>query len=297
MQTITLSETAGAHFDFEATVRAHGWAALRPFEWRPEQIELGRIHRLFTGPVVRLAMRSDGDDPQSVQIEIVSEQPLSPEETQEIRQAVRRMLRLDEAFDQFYQRQEELKHWQLQLTPGGGRLLRCPTLFEDIIYTLCTTNINWAGTIRMVDRLVASLGRPFPGQPEWRAFPSPQAIAEAGPDFLKRETGLGYRSSYVWELAVKVSEGELDLTTFEDATRPTEALLKAVRQLRGVGGYAAATILMLLGRYEHLAIDSELRAFTAKKYFEGQFPTDSQVKEIYAPWGEWKYLAYWFDSP
>ena len=68
-------------------------------------------------------------------------------------------------------------------------------------------------------------------------------------------------------------------------------------QIKGVGPYAAATILMILGRYEHLAIDSEMRAFVSKKYYPDQPITEAQIRAIYAPWGKWQYLAYWFDAP
>jgi 3-methyladenine DNA glycosylase/8-oxoguanine DNA glycosylase len=208
------------------------------------------------------------------------------------------MLRLDEKLAGFHQLRAELNGWSLRLpASGGGRLLRCPTLFEDIVYTLCTTNIAWSGTIRMVDRLVSHLGESFPDHDERRAFPTAEAIARAGPEFLRQETGLGYRSDYVWELAAAVAEERLDLQTFDDPALPTESLEPALRQLKGVGPYAAATILMILGRYEHLAIDSEMRAFVSKKYFAGQRPSDEQIRSVYAPWGQWQYLAYWFDSP
>lgn len=284
-------------FDFKATAREHGWVMLRPFEWTEDTVELSRLHRLESGHVVRLRMRA-GDslsDP-VIRVTVESAQALTPEEDQETRQAVRRMLRLDEDFSELYQLHRQFDGWNLRLRPGAGRLLRCPRLFEDIIYTLCTTNIAWSGTIRMVDRLVDKLGDSLPGRPEWRAFPTAAAIAAAGPEFLKEETGLGYRSAYVWELAVAVAEGRLDLAAFEDPEHPTETLHQSLRQIKGVGNYAAATILMLLGRYEHLAIDSELRAFVTKKYFEGQTPGEADIRAIYAPWGRWKYLAYWFDS-
>ena len=52
---------------------------------------------------------------------------------------------------------------------------------------------------------------------------------------------------------------------------------------------------MIMGRYEHLAIDSQMRAFVAKKYFQGQPVSMAQIRATYAPWGKWQYLAYWFD--
>jgi 3-methyladenine DNA glycosylase/8-oxoguanine DNA glycosylase len=293
-QRYTFEEAVTAPFDFEATVQAHGWVALCPFVW--ERPTLYRIQRLTGGPVVRLGL-SEKPAGSTIVIEVDSPTALTARHEAEIRQVTRRMLRLDEDLTDFYRLYDRLAGWQLKLKAGGGRLLRCPTLFEDIVCTLCTTNINWAGTIRMVDRLVAALGEPYPGQPDRRAFPTAAAIAVAGVDLLKQETGLGYRSEYLWRLAVEVAEGRLDLSRFENLATPTEQVRRELLGIKGVGPYAAATILMILGRYEVLAIDSELRAFAGKKYFQGQSPSEAQIRAIYEPWGRWQYLAYWFDVP
>lgn len=295
--TSSFDEPVPAPFDFNATARAHGWVMLQPFAWDDETAKLSRIHRLAGGKVIRICLRDGGQAAGSViSVGIETTETLTLDEQKEVRRAVRRMLRLDEDFGEFYALTRQFDGWNLRLMPGAGRLLRCPNLFEDIIYTLCTTNIAWSGTIRMVERLVAKLGNPFPGVPGRRAFPTADAIAQAGPEFLKQETGLGYRSAYVWELAAAVVEGRLDLTTFESPDYPTDELHRALCQIKGVGDYAAATILMLLGRYEHLAVDSELRAFVTKKYFAGQTPSLAELRAIYEPWGRWKYLAYWFDA-
>jgi hypothetical protein len=52
---------------------------------------------------------------------------------------------------------------------------------------------------------------------------------------------------------------------------------------------------MLLGRYEFLGFDTEMRDFIARRYNSGQIPTEKQAFAIYERWGRWKYLAYWFD--
>ena len=294
----TLVESTPNPFDFESAATAHGWAMLQPFSWHEGLAELSRVHRLASGKVVRLHLK-DGDlvPTSAVNIEVKSVEPLDSTEEGEVRGAVRRMLRLDEDLTGFYQLAAQFDGWQLRVRPGGGRLLRCPSLFEDIVYTLCTTNIAWSGTIRMVDRLTTHLGEPFSGEPEGRAFPTPAALASGGPEFLRQTTGLGYRSGYVWELAAAVVEGHLNLAELEDPALPTEELHQALRQLKGVGPYAAATLLMILGRYDYLAIDTELRAFVSKKYYDGQPVSEAQIRSVYAPWGAWQYLAYWFDSP
>jgi 3-methyladenine DNA glycosylase/8-oxoguanine DNA glycosylase len=296
MASYLLEEPTPTPFDFQATTHAHGWLALRPFAWHPENGQLTRTHRLRSGRVVHLRLQDDDARP-AVQAHVESAEGLDRDDEQEIRQAVRRMLRLDEDLAEFHRLYDQMNGRAQRLKPGAGRLLRCPSLFEDVVYTLCTTNTTWAGTQRMVERLVEVLGDPLPGQPERRAFPTPEAIAAAGPDSLKAETRLGYRSGYVWALAGRVARGELDLSALEDPTRPGDEVWQELLQIKGVGDYAAATILMLLGRYDHLAIDTEMRSFVSKKYCQGQPASDVQIRAIYAPWGRWQYLAYWFDQP
>lgn len=80
-----------------------------------------------------------------------------------------------------------------------------------------TVGAPWPKTKGMVARLVAALGRPFPFDPALRAFPSPEAISEAGEDFLAEEVRLGYRAPYVAELARRVAAGELDLEVWKRA--------------------------------------------------------------------------------
>jgi 3-methyladenine DNA glycosylase/8-oxoguanine DNA glycosylase len=164
--TQTIEEAVFSAFDFEATAQAHGWLVLSPFQWRQDSLELSRTQRLSGGQVAHLRMQAsqNGSTP-AVRVEVETANPLTPAEEAEIRRAVRRMLRLDENLTEFYQLAAQFPDWNLRLRPGGGRLLRCPTLFEDIVYTLCTTNISWSGTIRMVERLTTRLGQPFPGQP------------------------------------------------------------------------------------------------------------------------------------
>jgi 3-methyladenine DNA glycosylase/8-oxoguanine DNA glycosylase len=152
-----------------------------------------------------------------------------------------------------------------------------------------------AAELRRIHRLVATLGEVFPGRKAWRAFPTAEAIAAAGERYLAQEVRLGYRSRYLWQLAADVAESRLELQTLEDPQMPLQALRQNLLRITGIGSYAAATLLMSLGRYGELAIDSQMRAFVAKKYFQGQAVSVAQVRETYAAWGKWQYLAYWFD--
>jgi 3-methyladenine DNA glycosylase/8-oxoguanine DNA glycosylase len=205
------------------------------------------------------------------------------------------MFRTDEDLSPFYALCREKGGLWTRLTGGLGRLLRSPTLFEDVVKTICTTNIQWGGTVRMVAELVNAFGEPYAGDATRRAFPVPAAIAAATLDSFNASVRLGYRGAYVHMLAQQVASGELELETLRDADIPTPELKKELLAIKGVGNYAAATLLMLMGRYDELAIDTEFRAFVAKKYFSGSYPSDQEAQAIYADWGRWKYLAYWFD--
>ena len=106
---------------------------------------------------------------------------------------------------------------------------------------------------------------------------------------------MGYRAPYVHLLAQQVASNELDLQAMLDPTIPTPALRKKLLSIKGVGNYAAATLLMLLGHYDELAVDTAFRQIVSRLYLDGQYTSDKDAQLIYQEWGRWKYLAYWFD--
>src|SRR5205823_9625116 len=122
--------------------------------------------------------------------------------------SVRCMFRLDEDFVPFYTAIENDPQlaWAAK---GAGRMLASPTVFEDVVKTICTTNCAWSGTVRMVTGLVEALGEPAVGG--GRAFPTPAAMAQASDDFYVDQVRAGYRGPYLRTLAEDVASGALDL--------------------------------------------------------------------------------------
>jgi 3-methyladenine DNA glycosylase/8-oxoguanine DNA glycosylase len=283
-------------FDFERTVRSHGWVSLVPNSWNAERQALERAERLRSGRVVLLTVSSSGtrQDP-LVEIEVDHCGDLLREERKEISASVAWMVRADEDLSAFYAECEARGGPWLAVASGQGRLLRSPRLFEDVVRTILTTNIQWGGTVRMVSSLVQRMGEPFPGDGSLRAFPTAAAIAAMPLDDFCAAARLGYRGRYVHELAARVVTGALDLEALRDSAVPTADLRKRLLAIKGVGRYAAATLLMVLGRYEDLAVDTEFRQFVTQKYFAGQPVSDKLMMAVYDDWGRWKYLAYWFD--
>jgi 3-methyladenine DNA glycosylase/8-oxoguanine DNA glycosylase len=283
-------------FDFSRTAYSHGWIVLAPNTWDKEKELMRRIHRLKSGKVVKLEIKGGGNvDTPEIFITIESSQGLSELEKEEILSAIKVMFRLDEDLAQFYAMcRRHGGKWE-EVTRGLGRLLASPTVFEDTLKTICTTNIQWSGTKRMVENLVQEYGDKFPGDETLHAFPTPEGITKDAFDVFAKKTRMGYRASYAYELAEKVISGSLDLEKMRNSNLTTKELRKELLAIKGIGNYAAATMLMLLGRYNEIAVDTIFRQFVGEKYFSGKIPGDEEAKSVYSDWGEWKYLAYWSD--
>jgi 3-methyladenine DNA glycosylase/8-oxoguanine DNA glycosylase len=291
-----LALTPKPPFDFARTAYSHGWVVLDPNQWDDKNHSIHRIEMLAAKQVVLLQIEgSDSVEEPEIRIQVEHKRQLSITEEDMVRERVSHMLRVDEDLSEFYALCEQRGgHWK-KVTAGLGRLLRSPSLFEDIVKTILTTNIQWGGTKRMVRELVDAFGEPYPGQPELKAFPTPESIAAVSFETFQEKVRMGYRAPFIHQLAQNVAGGELDLSAFINHDIPTADLKKKLLGIKGVGNYAAASLLMVLGRYDDIPVDTVFREFVSKKYFNGEKPDDQTAKALYDDWGQWKYLAYWFD--
>jgi 3-methyladenine DNA glycosylase/8-oxoguanine DNA glycosylase len=215
-----------------------------------------------------------------------------------LREAVTHILRLDEDLSPFYAQaatDPELE-W---VTHGAGRMVRSATVFEEVVKTICTTNCSWSATKRMVSALVEHLGERAPGAPvsgaAGRCFPTPQAMASAGESFYREVARAGYRWRYLHDLAERVAGGELDLEVLGRATASElsdDDLETRLLALPGVGPYAAAHIMLMLGRYSRLILDSWTRP-TYLRLAGKRSSTDGTIRRRFARYGHYAGLAFW----
>jgi 3-methyladenine DNA glycosylase/8-oxoguanine DNA glycosylase len=296
INTTALQLAPSQPFHFAATVYSHGWVGLAPNHWDRDNKTWQRVEQLGSGKVVLIAARGSRSVKRpSIDLEVAHPGRLTQREQADIVARVGHMLRIDEDFSEFHRLCATRGERWAQVSHGAGRLLRSSHLFEDLVKTLCTTNIQWSGTRRMVENLVNEFGAAYAGDPLHKAFPSAQAIAAVPFTEFKAAVNMGYRSAYVHLLATRIASGELDLDTLCDAQLSTQEVKRRLLAIKGIGNYAAATLLMLLGRYDQLPVDSVFRQFVSKNYFAGAEVSDIQAQEIYLQWGDWKYLAYWHD--
>jgi len=276
-------------FSLPAVVRSHGWAQLAPFGIEEDSGRLTYVVRLESSRVVALAI---GEAPDGVSVEVDAE--LDPLEQTEVGGMVSWMLGLDQEFDAFYALAQEEPKLARVVERAQGRLLRSPTLFEDVVRTISTTNTQWRATIRMNAALVDHFGAPLAADPARRAFPTPEQLAVLDEAALRSEARLGYRAPYVLELAQAVADGTLDLEALKSTAMPTPQLRKRLLAIKGVGNYAAANLLMILGRYDFLPIDSWALKMVSREWHDGEQIGPAEVEAAFARWGEWQGLAYWF---
>lgn len=275
-------------FNFSSVITSHGWYQLAPFHFDEESGTLHSILQLANGRVLELKMHDAVD---GVQVET---EKLDKAERREVADKVNWMFGLDLDFARFYSASRREPKLRRAKKRSLGRVLRSPTVFEDVIKTILTTNTLWGATKNMTRKLVDRFGAPLEGETEKRAFPSPESIAGSSPEVLKEAIRVGYRAPAIHQLAVRVASGQLDLESLKTSEMPTLELRKYLMTINGVGPYAAANLLMLLGRHDFIPIDSYALKMVSHEWYGGKPITAKEVEKRFEMWGEFKGLAFWF---
>jgi 3-methyladenine DNA glycosylase/8-oxoguanine DNA glycosylase len=291
---LALAGAGGEPVDLWRSIQSHGLVDLPPMRIDDEAGALEITVPLPSGRprLTRIAAGRPGH----ARITVVGRAP-GQRQADDLLAAVAHVLRLDEDLSPFYAAAADDPQlaWA---TRGAGRLVRSPTVFEEVVKTICTTNCAWSATERMVGALVEHLGEPAAGVrdgPYGRAFPTPEAMAATDESFYRDVARAGYRGAYLRSLAADVASGALDLEALGRASRdelPDDDLADLLLALPGVGPYAAAHIMMLLGRYSRLVLDS----WTRPKYAGlngGRRVKDTTIERRFRRYGPYAGLAFW----
>jgi 3-methyladenine DNA glycosylase/8-oxoguanine DNA glycosylase len=272
-----LRGAGGEPVSFARSVSSHGCAHLPPATLQESPLEYRRAFRLGDRVVV-IAMRGENG-----MLVAESSVRLRLRESRDVTRSVSRMFRLTDDLSPFYARiaLDPQLSWA---TAGAGRLLASPTVFEDVIKTICTTNCAWSATIRMTRALVERGGG---------AFPDPKTLAETPDAWYRDVARMGYRGPYVKSIARDAAAGTLDLESLLPVHAiEDDAVEKTLLALPGIGPYAAAHVMQLLGRHRRLVLDSWTRPaylrLTKKKR-----AADATIRRAFARYGEHAGLAFW----
>ncbi len=277
-------------FNFHSVVNSHGWVQLAPYGYEEAGGVLSYVDRLSNGRVTRYCITEITGG-----VEVESQGRFSKSEQNEAARKVAWMLALDQDFSAFYKAARLEPKLRRVRRLARGRVLRSPTFFEDVLKTILTTNTLWGATKRMNLNLIAAFGEPLPGSSDGaRAFPTAERIAQTTPDVLRETVRVGYRAPAIHELATRVASGELAVEDFKASALPTLELRQELLKIRGVGPYAAANLLMILGRSDFIPVDTYALKMVSHEWHRGKPVTPKDVEKAFKKWGEYKGLAFWF---
>jgi 3-methyladenine DNA glycosylase/8-oxoguanine DNA glycosylase len=222
-----------------------------------------------------------------------TESDLTPSQRESAVWMVRSVFRLDEDLSHFYRLCWRQEKYRDLVAAGAGRILRAPTLFENLVKAICAANVQWKQAVLCINRL-AAVGDPIPGT-GLHLFPSAEQILSAGEQFLRDTVRIGYRTQSVLELAERSMETGFQGDLVEQGRLRGEDLRKFFLSIRGIGPVMAHSLLTLYGEYAYLPIDSSVIEMVQANHMNGVKPTRKQVKEIYHPYGKYQALILWYE--
>lgn len=274
---LSLRGAGGEPISFARTIYSHGCAELAPASIETDPLRYRRALRVG-GRVVDVVLSE-----QNAHVAIETGVRLGRGAAAEIERTVARMFRLHDDLSAFYAAVagDERLQWAAN---GAGRMLASPTVFEDVVKTICTTNCTWSSTIRMT-RALAELGD--------GTFPEPAVLARTPSRWYTTVAKMGYRGPYIKKVAGDVAAGRLDLEALvARGARSDEELEAALLALPGIGPYAAAHVMQIVGRHRRLVLDSWTRP-TYVRLAQRRSASDTTIRRAFARYGEYAGLAFW----
>lgn len=145
----------------------------------------------------------------------------------------------------------------------GIRILR-----QDAFETLISFIISQNNNIPRIKKLVEALCRECGDKREdGYAFPTPEAIVDLGVERL-REMKTGFRAAYIYDAAVKVAEGSIDLEGLKRLD--TETALTELQRIKGVGLKVASCVALFgLNKLDTFPVDVWIKRVIEKYYPAG----------------------------
>ncbi|MEI6446297.1 MAG: hypothetical protein WCO96_00285 [Actinomycetes bacterium] len=288
---LPLTDSADNPLAFDRIVGSHGLAGVTP--WR--RLDGGGLSvavRLGGRPEL-LSIRSIEPNRPGAEV-LVSSSSVdgSPDELVSL---ARRLLGLGRDLTPFLERASSDRDLDWAAEAGAGAMARGQTVFEDVMRTVLTTNCSWSATVKMCDRLTDLHGDFVVAESDRsvKAFPTAEAIASLTPEELKEGVRVGYRAERMIELARTVADGDIDLEELGagGSDLPDAEVERRLLSLPGLGPYATAHVMLLIGRPALPILDS----WTRPRYerVTGRRATDAQIRLRVMAYGTDSGLALW----
>ena len=264
-----------------------------PDVWIPARetlpAEYRRLHIIDDQPALVIVQQEPSPGEKESRL-IVSTHPARPRNLSSLRERVRWQFHLDAPLQGFYHRAR--KHPVLRpllKNLSGVKPLRPSTLFEMAIIAISEQQLSYLVAVKMRARLVDALGKKMVVEgKEYRAFPSPQALADCTINDLRTLSFSTRKAEYIIDLSRKVAARDFDIEKLRD--RPNGEIMDALLSLRGFGRWSAEYFLARgLGRSEVVAGDDlGVQTLVGKYLGPGHRVAAKECREIMEEWGPYK---------
>jgi DNA-3-methyladenine glycosylase II len=213
-------------------------------------------------------------------------------------QAIRRLFSLDHSPQAFYEQvRDEPVLGPITRRLHGMRPVGSPSIFEMLIIAVLGQQISMIAAGAIKSRLVAALGASasFDGQ-VYRAFPTPEAIANTSNESLLTLAFSRRKAEYVRDLAIQVASGDLDLEALRG--REHGEILERLIAIRGIGRWTAEYVLLRGYGYPDAlpAGDAGLRRQIMRHYQLAVPPDEAEIIRrgaAWSPYRSWATLYLW----
>ena len=230
-------------YDFDASA---GFAVYGRCRYAADSLVDGVFSRALDigGKTVALTIHSVGKvEIPSIEVRLEGDRLSSEEESKAVWQAVR-LVGAQGSLNEFYDAIES----DDPMAEFTGRfrglgIAQSASPFEGLVLSILGQQISNEVARVLRDLLVDRLGKAVSvGGAEYRAFPSPAAIAEAGIDKLREMKLSARKAEYISDIAKSVASGSLDLNAL--SSLPDGSIVEELVKLRGVGPWTAHWLLI-----------------------------------------------------
>lgn len=230
-------------YDFHASA---GFAVYGRGRYAADSLADGVLSRALHigGKMVALSVRSVGEvERPCVEVRLKGDRLSSEEESKAVRLAVR-LIGAQGSLIEFYDAIESGD----PMAEFTGRfrglgIAQSASPFEGLVLSILGQQISNEVARVLRDLLVDRLGEVISiDGVDYRAFPSPAAIAEAGIDKLREMKLSARKAEYISDIAESVASGSLDLDAL--ASLPDDSIVEELVKLRGVGPWTAHWLLV-----------------------------------------------------
>jgi DNA-3-methyladenine glycosylase II len=264
-------------------------------------VEEGCYRRLLNhrGRALLLTACAHQSDPHSVRLEVrSSDGGVDGADLSFAEMALRRIAWLDHSPQPFYDHvRDDAALAPLIQTHHGMRPVGSPDIFEMLVIAILGQQISLIAASAIKRRMVQSLGTAATfGERTYRAFPTPEALAEASHDHLVSLAFSRRKAEYVRDLALAIAGGALNLEALRGL--PHHAILERLIALRGIGRWTAEYVLLRGFAYPDAlpAGDAGLRRQITRIYNLPTPPTEDEIiarAEPWRPYRSWATLYLW----